>query len=64
MGVSDSCAELGVDFVEGALEGGIDGVEAWKHGGDARTQVAVVEAGKEQGRAEVNRAEISGGDFA
>jgi len=40
--------ELGVDFIEGALDRGIGGAEARKRGGQTRTQDAIVEAGEEQ----------------
>ena len=34
----DPCVELGVEFVEGALERGIDGAQGWKSGGQTRAQ--------------------------
>jgi hypothetical protein len=39
---------LGVDVVEGALERGIDDAEAWKCGGDTRTQDAIVSPNHEE----------------
>ena len=37
----DPCLDLCVDFVECALERGIDGAEVWKRGGEAWAQEAV-----------------------
>jgi len=45
----DPCVELGVEFVEGALERGIDGAQGWKSGGQTRAQESVVGAREEQG---------------
>src|SRR5258705_4228386 len=49
LGLIDPCLDLCVDFVECALERGIDGAEVWKRGGEAWAQEAVVEAREEQG---------------
>src|SRR6266403_4758467 len=42
------CVDARVDFVEGALERGIDGAQAWQCGGQSGTQDAVVGTGEEQ----------------
>ena len=41
LGLIDPCLDLCVDFVECALERGIDGAEVWKRGGEAWAQEAV-----------------------
>ena len=40
LGLIDPCLDLCVDFVECALERGIDGAEVWKRGGEAWAQEA------------------------
>ena len=52
LGFADPCVDLCFDFVECALERGIDGAETRKYGGEARAQEAVVEASKRTGCAE------------
>ena len=52
LSVVDPFGDLGVDFVEGALERSADGAEAGKCGGQSGTQDAVVGAGEEQRGAE------------
>ena len=49
LGLIDPCLDLCVDFVECALERGVDGAEVWKCGGQARAKETVVEAREEQG---------------
>src|SRR5260370_1981968 len=49
LGLIEPCLDLCVDFVECALERGIDGAEVWKRGGEAWAQEAGVEAREEQG---------------
>src|SRR3982074_3720093 len=49
LGLIDPCLDLCVDFVECALERGVDGAEGWKCGGQAGGKGAVVEAREEQG---------------
>ena len=41
LGLIDPCLDLCVDFVECALERGIDGAEVWKRSGEAWAQEAV-----------------------
>src|SRR3977135_3573774 len=48
-GLIGPCLDLCVDFVECALERGVDGAEVWKCGGQARAKETVVEAREEQG---------------
>src|ERR1700687_46061 len=52
LSVVDPFGDLGVDFVEGALERSADCAEAGKCGGQSGTQDAVVGAGEEQRGAE------------
>jgi hypothetical protein len=40
LGLIDPCLDLCVDFVECALERGIDGAGVWKRGGEAWAQEA------------------------
>src|SRR5258708_36801781 len=49
LGLIDPCLDLCVDFVECALERGVDRAEVWKCGGQARAKETVVEAREEQG---------------
>ena len=51
-GLADPCVELCVDFVECALERGIDGAQSGKCGGEPWAQEAVVNTGEEQSRAQ------------
>ena len=44
----DACVDLCVEFVEGALERGIDGAQGWKSEGQSRAQDAIVGAREEQ----------------
>lgn len=48
----DPCVDLGIDFVECALERAIDEVETRNCGGETRAQEAIVEADEEQSGAE------------
>ena len=57
LSVVDPFGDLGVDFVEGALERSADGAEAGKCGGQSGTQDAVVGAGEEQRGADLINAD-------
>src|ERR1700731_502138 len=46
----DPCVELGVEFVEGALERGIDGAQGWRRCGQTRAK-ASIEGALERGSA-------------
>ena len=51
----DPCADLGIDFVERALERGIEGAASRDCGGEAGAQEAVVEPRDEQRGAKAKR---------
>ena len=48
----DPFVDLCIDFVEGALERGIDGAQGWQSERQSRAQDAIVSAREEQGHAQ------------